>query len=176
MPSFHLDLVQIHQRRQLVVGRPGIEPPCDQHRAEEIRLRFDADARQFVLPEFLVEAGVVRHQRGVADKFVDVGHDLFGRRCAAHHGGGDAGEFGDEARHVHAGIHEAGPGAGEAVFAAGVALDHDGGDFERAPALVGHEPVGFKVDDGVAAHGIPAARRILHGGRPRPVVLVCPRI
>lgn len=49
---------------------------------------------------------------------------------------------------ANARIHEALPGIDDAPV-----LDQHGGNLERATALPGHEPVGFKVDDGVAGHG-----------------------
>jgi len=82
-------------------------PARHQHGTGEFLPAALPDARKFRVPEFAVEASVVRNQRMVADKICRGAHHLRRGWRLAHHGIADAGEIFDERRNAHARIHQA---------------------------------------------------------------------
>jgi len=109
------------------------------------------NSRELLLPEFAVEAGVVGNQGGITDKLSNFSHHPLRRGCSANHHGPNAGERGNESRHANAGVHQALPGIDNLAI-----LQQDGGHFQGSAAMIWHEAVGFKINDGVARHAITA--------------------
>ena len=145
------NVVQINESGEFVIDGPGVKTAGNQDRAEELVLMRQTDSRQLVLPEFAIETGVVGNEGGITDKLGNFGHDALRGGSRSNHGGRDAGQRGDEARHTHTGVHQALPGVDNLAV-----LQEDGGDFQSTAALIRHEAVGFKIEDGVASHATAA--------------------
>ena len=105
--------------------------------------RRAADARQFGIDEFHVEAGIVDHQRRVADKFQELLRHLGEERLVGEKFGGEAVHALGFDRHVAFGIEI------ELHGAAGGKMIHqlDAADLDDAVAVARLEARGFGVEN-----------------------------
>ncbi|MCY1539176.1 hypothetical protein D9M68_747490 [compost metagenome] len=133
---------------ELVVGRLGQQAPRQQQGTGEGLAAGAADARQLEVPELLVEGGVVRQQRQVADEIGRLLHHLCHRWRIPQHGGADAGEVLDEGRYRDAGVHQALVAVDDAP-----AVEDDHADLGGAAVVARRDAGGLEVDYGYGVHG-----------------------
>ncbi|RMN04452.1 hypothetical protein ALQ69_05486 [Pseudomonas savastanoi pv. glycinea] len=130
------------QRAKLVIRCARHQASGQQHRTGKALFALALDARQFVVPELLVERGIVRDQRRGADEICHIAHHPFGAGGGANHVVADAGQPLDKRRNTHPGIHQALKELDDAPL-----LHDDHGNLGCPAAMARGDAGGFKVDD-----------------------------